>query len=62
MCDINYPIAYPCGGIEFFGNGQSITTLQPGKQTLQFEETISHTGAPFRIALSIDSDSNYDSL
>ncbi|EFC38007.1 predicted protein [Naegleria gruberi] len=52
--------SYPCGGVEFFGNGQPVTILQPGKQILQFEETISHTGAPFRIALSINSDSNYE--
>lgn len=37
-----------------------MTTLAPGKQILKFEETISHTGAPFRIALSIGDDSNYD--
>jgi len=51
---------YPCGGISFFADGHPVTTLNPGKQTLQFEETISHTGAPFRIALSIDSDDLFD--
>ncbi|KAG2374762.1 hypothetical protein C9374_010506 [Naegleria lovaniensis] len=51
---------YPCGGIQFHGQGQPVTTLSPGKQILKFEETISHRGAPFRIALSINDDSSYD--
>ena len=28
---------YPCGGIQFFGDGQPITTIAPGKLTVQFQ-------------------------
>ncbi len=31
---------YPCGGIRFFGNGQPITTVAPGKLTVQFQVSI----------------------
>jgi hypothetical protein len=54
---------YPCGYESFFGPNQAVTTLTANSVvTLQWEETISHTGAPFRIALSYDDDSKYDKI
>jgi len=49
---------YPCGGMTF-GSGTR-TSLAPGPNVVFWEETICHRGAPFRIALSVNSDSNYD--
>jgi hypothetical protein len=43
----------PCGpfsGKENWGRGP-VATLKPGLQTLTWEESISHAGAPFRIAI-----------
>lgn len=43
----------PCGdfnGKEHWGRG-AVTPLQPGLQTLVWEESVSHLGSPFRIAL-----------
>lgn len=41
----------PCGPYSGkFGMG-GITTLKPGLQTLQWEESVAHTGSPFRLAL-----------
>lgn len=51
---------YPCGSDSFFGSGQNITILKPGITTIRWEETISHAGAPFRIAISIEDDLKYD--
>jgi len=50
---------YPCGADSFFG-GQPTTTIAPGTYTLHWEEFINHDGSPFRIALSIGSDDNYE--
>ena len=51
--------SYPCGSIDFgYGN---TTVLQPGVNLLSWVETISHDGSPFRIALSYNDDSHYDS-
>jgi len=50
---------YPCGAQTGNWTGP-ITTITPGILTVYFEESISHKGAPFRIALSIFDDSNYD--
>lgn len=36
-----------------------VTTFRPGNNTLVFEETVSHSGAPFRFALALG-DENYD--
>jgi len=49
----------PCG-LYRFGSG-TITTISPGKLTLIWEEATDHKGAPFRVALSVNSDTNYDS-
>jgi hypothetical protein len=54
--------SYPCGPDAFFGAGQAVTTLKPGVMTLTWEETISHTGAPFQIAISVGNDNNYDKI
>jgi hypothetical protein len=51
---------YPCGNDAFWGNGQPITTLKPGVNIVHYEETINHIGAPFRFALSVGNDNNYD--
>jgi hypothetical protein len=42
-----------------FGSGVK-TTLPPGWVLLRFEETICHDGAPIRIAISVNSDNNFD--
>lgn len=52
--------SYPCGPDPFWGNGQATTTLSPGEVTIRWEETISHRGAPFRMALSWGDDNKYD--
>lgn len=36
------------------------TDLTPGPMWVTFRETINHMGAPYRIALTVGSDSNYD--
>jgi len=41
---------YPCGG-DAFGTG-TITKIVPGNYTVVWQETISHTGAPYVIAIS----------
>jgi len=41
---------YPCGG-DAFGTG-TITTIAPGNYTVVWNETISHLGAPYVIAIS----------
>jgi len=46
----------------FWVSGQPTTTLAPGELTVHWEEFINHYGAPFRIAISVGSDSNYDNL
>jgi len=50
---------YPCGAQTGNWTGP-VTRIAPGLLTIYFEESISHKGAPFRIALSIVDDSNYD--
>lgn len=47
----------PCGG---FTPSATRTTLTPGWNTLEFEETISHTGAPWRISLGRSGGSEAD--
>jgi len=47
--------SYPCGGI---GPGTQITTIAPGNFTVVWEETISHTGAPYVIAISYGDDNH----
>jgi hypothetical protein len=37
-----------------------VTELSPGPNTLVFEETIAHTGSPFRIALSRPGEDSYE--
>jgi len=66
----DYPVArspdfgikgpYPCGPYGFWDEGDAVTTLSPGVVTLHFSEIVNHIGAPFRIALSVGNDSNYD--
>jgi len=51
--------SYPCGGIPWMST-QAITDLVPGPLTLKWQETISHSGAPFRIAIGPSDDSSYD--
>ena len=48
----------PCGPHPFESGPK--TALHPGVNILRFEETITHTGAPFRIALAINTDASYD--
>jgi len=51
---------YPCGSQGFWANGHPTTTLQPGKQVLKIDETVYHTGAPMRIAISMNNDNGFD--
>eukprot|EP00961_Rhodomonas_salina_P184382 2489787-Rhodomonas_salina.2 len=52
--------AHPCGtGGQLNDWDAAVTTLSPGKQLLEFRETIVHNGAPSRIALTIENDSRY---
>jgi len=53
---------YPCGPDAFWGDGQNITSLSPGPMNITYEETINHNGAPFRLAISVGDDSNYDKM
>jgi len=53
---------YPCGPYPFWSGSTPKTTLSPGVQTLHWEEVINHIGAPFRMALSIGDDCNYDNV
>jgi len=48
-------------GTNPFGSGQ-ITTIAPGPFTIVWEELIDHIGSPFRIAISYNNDTLYDSL
>jgi hypothetical protein len=48
---------YPCGSYP----ETAPTIVPPGPYTFTIYETISHSGAPWRIALSIGNDSNFDS-
>ncbi len=51
---------HPCGsGGQLNDWNAATTTLQPGKQLLKFRETILHTGAPARIALTVGTDDHY---
>jgi len=50
---------YPCGSQNDDWSGP-VTTISPGPFTIYYEESISHRGAPFRVALSINDDTNYD--
>eukprot|EP01080_Neovahlkampfia_damariscottae_P003030 gene3030-5040_t len=54
--------SYPCGGNAFWGQGQAITSLKPGEMIIKWEETISHKGSPFHIAISAENDNNYDKI
>jgi len=50
----------PCGqGLEGDWRATS-TTVAPGPLAVTFRETINHPGAPYRIALSVESDGRYD--
>jgi len=51
---------YACGNDPFFADGAPVTTLAPGLQWLEVTEYICHKGAPMRIALSVNDDTNYD--
>jgi len=51
--------SYPCPD-PFFGAGQQVNTIAPGLFQLQWEEFVNHPNTPFRIALSVGDDSNYD--
>ena len=53
--------AWPCGvGLTNDWKPETpVTDIQPGKQRLRFTETINHQGAPFRVALSFNTDSEY---
>ncbi len=52
---------FPCG--QGLKNVQGpITSLSPGLRVIHFKETISHAGAPFRIALSPNNDDNFDNF
>ena len=42
----------PCGPITQWGYG-TFTSINPGWNTLTFEESISHRGSPFRIVSNI---------
>ena len=47
----------PCGSQTNDFTSYSITTIQPGILTIVIQETVFHSGAPFRIALShVESD------
>jgi len=51
--------------VAFFGNGQPINIIAPGKQTIQFRGSVnpdekSHDSSPFRVALSIGGDDDFD--
>eukprot|EP00462_Mataza_sp_D1_P005008 CAMPEP_0175115360 /NCGR_PEP_ID=MMETSP0086_2-20121207/17515_1 /TAXON_ID=136419 /ORGANISM="Unknown Unknown, Strain D1" /LENGTH=242 /DNA_ID=CAMNT_0016395405 /DNA_START=52 /DNA_END=780 /DNA_ORIENTATION=+ len=51
--------SYPCGGI---APSQTKVALAPGPMIVEWEETINHNGAPFRIAISTINDTNFDQL
>jgi hypothetical protein len=53
---------YPCGTHGFFVAGDPVTTLKPGRQVLEITETVTHRGAPMRIALSKNNDDGFDNL
>eukprot|EP00211_Chloroparvula_japonica_P009564 CAMPEP_0119132348 /NCGR_PEP_ID=MMETSP1310-20130426/11790_1 /TAXON_ID=464262 /ORGANISM="Genus nov. species nov., Strain RCC2339" /LENGTH=171 /DNA_ID=CAMNT_0007122975 /DNA_START=145 /DNA_END=657 /DNA_ORIENTATION=- len=53
---------WPCGaGLTDVFEDVPTTTLSPGVQTVLFTETIAHTGSPYRIAFTYESDTRYDS-
>jgi len=54
-------MAYPCGNFYFWDN-DIYTTLTPGVNTIRVTEAMNHNGAPFRLAMSYDSDDSYDQL
>jgi hypothetical protein len=51
---------YPCGEEGFFDPAHPVTTLQPGPNVFKFHESIAHTGAPMRVAISMGDDSGFD--
>lgn len=51
---------YPCGP-NGFGTGVR-TAMKPGVNIIEWDETINHNGAPYRIALSIGNDNGYDNV
>lgn len=52
---------YPCGvGLTAVYDGVPTTTLQVGRTEIRWRETISHTGAPYRLAMSFNDDSHYE--
>lgn len=51
---------YPCGDEGFFDAAHPVTVLQPGPQVFRFHETIAHTGAPMRLAISMGDDNGFD--
>jgi hypothetical protein len=57
-------MAWPCGvGQTNNWNPETpVTKIHPGKQRLVFTETIDHPGAPFRIALSYETDDHYSNF
>lgn len=53
---------YPCGDVAYSGT-QATTTFVGGRSYLvTWDETIYHTGAPFRIALSYEDDLKFNNL
>ena len=44
----------PCGTEQNDFSG-AVTSIAPGPLTLHIEESVSHTGAPWRVSLSLDS-------
>lgn len=50
-----------CGGVGSITDASIQTTLAPGPFTVYFQETVFHRGAPFRIALSVPGQDNYES-
>lgn len=51
---------YPCGQGQYNDFSLTATTLRPGLNTLEFRETIAVQGAPYRIALSYDTDDRFN--
>eukprot|EP00343_Euplotes_focardii_P010149 CAMPEP_0205826304 /NCGR_PEP_ID=MMETSP0206-20130828/28253_1 /ASSEMBLY_ACC=CAM_ASM_000279 /TAXON_ID=36767 /ORGANISM="Euplotes focardii, Strain TN1" /LENGTH=88 /DNA_ID=CAMNT_0053126117 /DNA_START=27 /DNA_END=290 /DNA_ORIENTATION=+ len=60
--DFGFQKQSPCGeGLtDKWGADTPWTTMQPGRNTLKFRETIEHLGSPYRIAISVGTDANYD--
>jgi hypothetical protein len=52
----------PCGGVGAINDTVSPkTVVYPGQLVVSWQEPVFHTGAPFRIALSVPGEDNYES-